>query len=124
MNKELKAKIFKHLRLLAILIIYFTLAYTIMNALDIPCVFRYFLKIPCPGCGITRAALSVLKLDFISALKYNPFIFALPYVFIYIFFDLKPKKVHDRIIFCIGVLWAIYWVFNLVTTLLSALIAI
>ena len=124
MDKELKIKIFKRLRLLAILIIYFSLAYTIMNALDIPCVFRYFLKIPCPGCGITRAVLSVLRFDFISALKYNPFVFALPYIFIYVFFDLKPKKVHDKIILCIGILWAVYWVFNLVTTLLSAFITI
>lgn len=119
MNKELKTKILKRLGLLAIFIVYFSLAYTIMNALDISCVFKHFLGIPCPGCGITRAALSVLRLDFLAALKYNPFIFALPYIFIYIFFDLKPKKVHDKIVFCIGVLWAIYWVFNLVTTFLS-----
>lgn len=28
----------------------------------------------CPACGLTRMAVAILKLDFISALRYNPFI--------------------------------------------------
>lgn len=31
--------------------------------------------LPCPGCGMTRAAISVLTLDFHSAFVYNPNIF-------------------------------------------------
>ncbi len=30
---------------------------------------------PCPGCGLTRAGLMVLRLDFASAWRMNPFIF-------------------------------------------------
>ena len=45
--------------------------------------------LPCPGCGLTRAAISLAFLDFSSALHFNPMIFfALPlggaYVFIYL----------------------------------------
>jgi len=30
---------------------------------------------PCPGCGLTRAGISVLRLDFVSAWRFHPFIF-------------------------------------------------
>lgn len=32
-------------------------------------------QLPCPGCGITRAAVSLLKLDFKQAFYYNPSIY-------------------------------------------------
>ena len=37
----------------------------------IPCFFHLITKLNCPGCGNTRAVLSLLKLDFVSAFKYN-----------------------------------------------------
>ena len=38
------------------------------------CPARYLTGMYCPGCGATRALNSLLKLDFISSLKYNPII--------------------------------------------------
>jgi hypothetical protein len=37
----------------------------------IPCVFRLVTGLQCPGCGITRMFLSLLKLDFAAAARYN-----------------------------------------------------
>ena len=36
------------------------------------CPFKLFLHVECPGCGMTRAIISVLKLDFRQAFEYHP----------------------------------------------------
>ncbi len=61
---------YKRLYLVLLLIGYFAIAYTAMHYLDITCVFLKIFGIPCPGCGMTRAFLSLLELDFYSAAKY------------------------------------------------------
>jgi hypothetical protein len=43
----------------------------------IPCIFHELTGWYCPGCGITRAILSLLSLDFVQAFRYNSLIFAL-----------------------------------------------
>ena len=54
------------------------------------CPSMVILGLPCPGCGLTRAAISLAHLDFNMALYYNPMIFfALPLIGIYIFMYLK-----------------------------------
>ena len=40
--------------------------------LDVGCVFRRITGIPCPGCGMTRAHLAALRLDFQAAFYYHP----------------------------------------------------
>ena len=39
--------------------------------IGIPCFFHLVTKLNCPGCGNTRAALSLLRLDFAAAFRYN-----------------------------------------------------
>lgn len=41
------------------------------------CPFYYLFNIPCPGCGMTRACKSLLRLDFGRALDYN-YLFPIP----------------------------------------------
>lgn len=41
------------------------------------CLIRGVLGIPCPGCGITRALISLLKLDFNKAFFYHPLVYVL-----------------------------------------------
>ncbi len=40
--------------------------------LDVGCIFERVIGIPCMGCGLTRACLAALSLDFESAFYYNP----------------------------------------------------
>ena len=40
---------------------------------DRTCPFLLLLKIPCPTCGVTRAILSLFRLDLRGYLYYNPF---------------------------------------------------
>ena len=39
--------------------------------ITIHCLFKLLVKIPCPGCGLTRAFKSILDLKLINAIKYN-----------------------------------------------------
>lgn len=59
-------------RLIKISILFFetVLLYVILN-INVGCFFRNIFGIRCPGCGLTRAFLSIFNLDFMSAFKYN-----------------------------------------------------
>lgn len=43
----------------------------------IPCVYKTFLGLDCPSCGISRMFLAMLRLDFAAAFAFNPVIFCL-----------------------------------------------
>ncbi len=58
----------------------------------IQCLFRRFLGIICPGCGMTRAILACLRLDFAAAFRHHPMVFSLPVLFIYFIMDGKVFK--------------------------------
>lgn len=47
------------------------------GAIPLFCPFKALTGIPCPGCGMTRAILSITKGDFHRAFGYNPFSFFL-----------------------------------------------
>lgn len=47
----------------------------------IPCLFRYFFHLKCPGCGITHMLLALAKGDFREAFYSNPAVFCfLPFL--------------------------------------------
>ena len=100
--------------LILLLVGYFAIAYTAMYYFDITCVFLKIFGVPCPGCGMTHAFLSLLELDFYSAVKHNILIFFMPYVFMYVFFDFK-HKIHNKILIGIALLAIINWVLKLIT---------
>ena len=95
----------KHSKIIVPILIvgYFAVTIPLMVYFKIPCVFRKLFGISCFGCGMTRALLSVLRFDFLSALKYHPLVFALPYIACYILFDFK-KPIHKYILIVIGIL--------------------
>ena len=45
------------------------------------CPFLYLFKIPCPGCGMTRACKALLRLDFRAAIHYN-YLFPIPILWV------------------------------------------
>ncbi len=87
---------------------YLGVAVFVLERTGIGCVFRYFLGIPCPGCGLTRALRALLRLDIVGAFRYNPLIFAMPYVFVYILFPLRGKG-HKWLLSGIGIVALLNW---------------
>lgn len=101
----------RRLLLLAAMAVYFSLAFYLMRKTGIGCIFLYLWKIPCPGCGMTRAILALLRLDFAAAFSWNPLIYAMPYVFCYVFFPMDGK-IHRRILAIVGIAALINWLYR------------
>lgn len=85
----------KTIILVMILIFYLLLG----QVLDfyIPCIFNEITGLYCPGCGITRLFLSLLKLDFYQAFRYNPLVFFLIPIFIIYFILEVRNKMYGKI---------------------------
>ncbi|MBR2611820.1 MAG: DUF2752 domain-containing protein [Clostridia bacterium] len=61
----------------------------VMNIIDVACVFKEIFGIFCPGCGMTRAYISLLYLDFRSAFLYHPMFWSIPLLILFYLFDGK-----------------------------------
>lgn len=59
----------------------------------IPCLFRVMTGLKCPGCGVSRMCLSLLRLDFKTAWEYNPAVMALLPLGAAVFIDMSVKYV-------------------------------
>ena len=71
---------------------------------DLPCIIKLFTGVSCPGCGMTRAYMSLLRLDFASAFYYHPlWLLVLIWVGIYALVYFKFPRAKD-IVVAIGVL--------------------
>ena len=89
------------------------------GAMPFFCPFKALTGIPCPGCGMTRAMLSLTKGDFRGAFGYNPFSFFLLFMVV---FSAMPGKQAEKLpsiapivmnCFFIAILIAVvtYWFF-------------
>lgn len=47
------------------------------TGLAVPCLFHFITGLRCPGCGVTRMCMALLRLDFESAFHYNQVLFFL-----------------------------------------------
>ena len=50
----------------------------VMYILGVQCFFKWLFKISCPGCGMTRAWISIFKFDFSAAFRYHPMFWSVP----------------------------------------------
>ncbi len=76
--------------------------FVITTNVSIPCVFRLITGLKCPGCGMTRMCIALLRLDFVTAFKANPAAFCLiplmaitvgRMIFVYIKYDRRREKI-------------------------------
>lgn len=68
--------------------------------MDWPCLFRRITGIPCIGCGLSRAWLAALRLDFYSAFRHHPMFWSIPVLMLLALFDGKlfRKDIWNRIL--------------------------
>lgn len=82
-NKE---KIKKSIKTI-LLILLLTIIFLYLNkrfSFYIPCIFHKITHLYCPGCGLTRMIISIFKLNFYQAFRYNPLLFIMmPFIITY-----------------------------------------
>lgn len=78
----------------------------------LPCLFQHFLGIPCPGCGMTRAVLAALRLDFAEAFSYHAMFWSLPLLFGYLLIDgglFRKRWINIAVLVGIGIGFLAVW---------------
>lgn len=115
-------------RLKKILILVLCLILGILMLFDfisIPCLFKTIFKIPCPGCGMTRAFKCIIDLDFIEAFNFNilsiPLFIFLIFMFVAIIIDIiKDSKIlENKIIKILDKYWIIAIIFVIASLIVN-----
>ena len=86
--------------------------------LDIPCIFKKFLHIPCPGCGMTRAYIRLMHLDIKGAFSYHPLFWTVPMGLLFYLYDgnvFKAKWLNNTLIILLTVAFIALWIYRMVT---------
>ncbi|MBQ2676830.1 MAG: DUF2752 domain-containing protein [Clostridia bacterium] len=96
LRKEEKSSRYKHIAILTAIAL--AVATTVLvfafAGVGLPCVFYEITGLYCPGCGNTRAAMAIVKLNFSEAFSYNA-IFLIEYlyiIYVYVFCCLNYLK--------------------------------
>lgn len=85
-SKKIVLLLLLHLGVLTAAVLYLL----VITASGIGCPIRYVTGIPCPGCGMSRAAFALLHLDFAGAFAAHPMVFVIfPYLFYAIHFNTR-----------------------------------
>ena len=74
------------------------LAFVTKTGKGIPCLFYCFLGMKCPGCGLTRAAVSIVHGDLKAAAGYNIMsITVMPALFVYLVYRvIREECMHNK----------------------------
>ena len=82
------------------------------------CAFRAITGIQCPGCGMTRAFLSLGQLKFKEAIQLNPFsLFLLITMILYICIGQSPSWLQNKVLIRITLIVVItVWLLRLINT--------
>ncbi|MCI8611944.1 MAG: DUF2752 domain-containing protein [Clostridiales bacterium] len=94
------------------------------TGIGIPCPIYWVTGLQCPGCGISRMFLSMLRLDFSAAFHYNSAVFCLLPVFLLVgarkvYLYIRYNKRKDRL--CDVIIWiliAVLLLFGILRNLL------
>lgn len=104
----------KHLKEKTIITVILLIGIVILGISGIGCIFNTYLGIRCPGCGMTRAVVSALRLDFYRAFYYHKMFWSLPILYAYFLFDgriFKRKIIDILILSAIAVGFCVNWLF-------------
>lgn len=90
------------------------LLYILLESLGITCPIRFLTGISCAGCGMSRAWLSLLRLDLAGALYYHPlFWLPIPAAALLLFRRRLPKRIFTVGLSLCGVLFVLVYFIRL-----------
>lgn len=69
--------------------IYLAYIFLRWSTVGIKCIFALAFGIPCPFCGMTRAFMSALRLEFASAFTHHAMFWSLPVLYLLLLYDGK-----------------------------------
>lgn len=95
----------------------FIVSLMVLWSFHIPCPIKWLTSIPCLGCGMSRAYISLLHLDFGQAFSMHPMFWSMPVLVAYFFKDyhlFKKKWLNNGILILIGVGFAAQWIVKLI----------
>ena len=81
------------------------------------CLFKRFFGIPCPGCGMTRAYLALLRLDIRGAFEMHPMFWSVPILLLFYLFDAKVFRREWMNVVTLVLIFAgflVNWIFKLI----------
>lgn len=84
---------------------------------DLPCLFRHMTGIPCPGCGLSRAWLSALRLELSAAVHHHPMFWSIPVLAVYYLRDgrlFRNRKLNLWIFLLTAAGWLVSYIIRLV----------
>lgn len=82
----------------------------------IGCPIKFVTGIACPGCGMTRAVISLIRFDFKDAIMYHPMVFTLPLIIIlYLFRNNVNKRLFNSLLIVIIAAFIITYIVRMVT---------
>lgn len=88
-----------------------------MTITGIGCPIRWFTGISCPGCGMSRAFISLLRLDFAAAFRYHPMIYPLlifiPYYFLGSEKTPRRRKLKKFFLAVVIIMFFFVWIFRI-----------
>lgn len=83
--------------------------------LPFSCIFKEILGFKCPGCGMTRALIALIRFDFKAAFEYHFMVWSVPILYLCFLYDGKPfkNKYANIILYAVLALgFAVNWIFN------------
>ena len=89
--------------------------YVVLENLGITCPIKFFTGISCAGCGMSRAWLSVLRLDMAGAFRYHPLFLLPPVVLVVILLKSKINiKIYKIFMFTIVAAFVIVYMYRMI----------
>lgn len=90
----------------------------VLYLLKTTCPIKEILGIECLGCGMTRATLSALRLDFKTAFAYHRMFWSTPLLYLFFLLDgrlFEQKWLNTIVLICIFAGFVANWMINLLT---------
>lgn len=75
-----------------------------LEQIELPCLFKKYFHVDCPGCGFQRSIIALLKGNFAESFLLFPTTFALILFFVFFLSNNKYQFVDSKIVLNIGLL--------------------